>query len=100
MDAYLVGNNSLIPAKRSLITEIFSLLICVGNCARSDCGAAVSCYEIGLGSPEIAKFPVKFPVSREFAWRRVRSALRRQPTSPAPGDFTLCNLRNARQWRA
>jgi hypothetical protein len=55
------------------------LLICVGNCAKSDCGAAVSCYEIGLGSPEIAKFPVKFPDSREFAWRRVRSALGRQP---------------------
>jgi hypothetical protein len=71
--------NSLIPAKNSLFLEIFSLLICVGNCAKSDCGAAVSCYEIGPGSPEIAKFPVKFPVSREFAWRRVRSALRRQP---------------------
>jgi hypothetical protein len=51
-------------------------------------------------APKKANFPVKFPVSREFAWRRVRSALRRQPTSPAPGDFTLSNLRNARQWRA
>jgi hypothetical protein len=71
--------NSLIPAKNSLFFEIFSLLICVGNCSKSDCGAAVSCYEIGLGSPEITKFPVKFPVSREFAWRRVRSALQRQP---------------------
>src|SRR6202023_3379602 len=97
MDAYLVGNNSLIPAKRSLITEIFSLLICVGNCARSDCGAAVSCYEIGLGSPEIAKFPVKFPVSREFAWRRVRSALRRQPGSSAARDCSLKNPINARK---
>ena len=77
-----MGNNSLIPAKSSLIIEIFSLLICVGNCAKSDCGAAVSCYEIGPGSREIAKFPVKFPVSREFAWRRVRSVLPRQPTSP------------------
>ena len=35
--------------------------------AKSRCGAAVSCYEIGPGSPEIAKFPVKFPVSREIA---------------------------------
>jgi hypothetical protein len=92
--------NSLIPAKNSLFFETFSLLICVGNCAKSDCGAAVSCYEIGLGSPKIAKFPVKFPVSREFAWRRARSALRRQPTSAAPGESTLSNLRNARQWRA
>ena len=40
---------------------------------------AVSRSGIGAGSPEIAKFPVKFPVSREFAWRRVRSSLRRQP---------------------
>jgi hypothetical protein len=88
-DAYLFGLlNSLIPAKNSLFFEIFSLLICVGNCAKSDCGAAVSCYEIGLGSPEIAKFPVKFPVSREFAWRRVRSALRRQPGSPEAGNST------------
>src|ERR1700730_17685187 len=84
MDAYTQNSlKSLIPAKNSLFFEIFSLLTCVGNCAKSDCGTAVSCYEIGLGSPEIAKFPVKFPVSREFAWRRVRSALRRQPGSPA-----------------
>jgi hypothetical protein len=70
MDAYLTQSsatpNSLIPAKNSLFLEIFSLLICVGNYAKSDCGAAVSCYEIGPGSPEIAKFPVKFPVSREL----------------------------------
>jgi hypothetical protein len=58
--------NSLIPAKNSLFLEIFSLLICVGNYAKSDCGAAVSCYKIGPGGPEIAKFPVKFPVSREL----------------------------------
>jgi hypothetical protein len=70
MDAYPEFLNSLIPAKNSLFLEIFSLLICVGNCAKSDCGAVVSCYEIRLGSPEIEKFPVKFPVSREFAWRR------------------------------
>jgi hypothetical protein len=66
MDAYSVPRNSLIPAKNSLFLEIFSLLVCVGNYARSDCGAAVSCNEIGLGSPEIAKFPVLFPVSREL----------------------------------
>jgi len=48
--------------------------------------AAGSRYEIGSWSPEIAKFPVKFPVSREFAWRPVRSALRRQPDSPEAGD--------------
>jgi hypothetical protein len=51
------------------------------DCAKNDCSTAVYCGKIGLGSPEIAKFPVKFPVSRELAWRRVRSALPRQPTS-------------------
>src|ERR1700674_4184428 len=49
--------------------------------------AAIFCYEIGLGNPEIAKFPVKIPVSREFAWRRVRSALRRQPGIPRFREF-------------
>ncbi|SIO47530.1 hypothetical protein SAMN05443247_05916 [Bradyrhizobium erythrophlei] len=78
--------NSLLFAKKSLYFEIFSLLICVGNCAKSGCGAAVSCYGIGPGSLEIAIFPVKFPVSREFAWRRVRSALRRQPSTRSARD--------------
>src|SRR3984893_15499778 len=100
MDAYSEFLNSLIPAKNSLFFEIFSLLICVGNCAKSDCGAAVSCYEIGLGAPKIAKFPVKFPVSREFAWRRVRSALRRQPGSLDVGETVPDTRRKARQWRA
>jgi hypothetical protein len=54
----------------------------LGNYAISRCNTAISCYEIGSQSPKNAKFPVKFPVSREFAWRRVRSALRRQPGSP------------------
>ena len=65
--------------KNSLFVEKISLLVRVGNYAKSRCGAAGSRYEIGSWSPEIAKFPVKFPVSREFAWRPVRSALRRQP---------------------
>jgi hypothetical protein len=34
--------NSLIPEKHSLFPKIFSLLICVGNCSRSGCSAAVS----------------------------------------------------------
>ena len=63
--------NSLIPAKNSLFLEIFSLLICVGNCVKSDCGAAVSCYEIGLGSLEIAKFP-------ELAWSVATQSKRRK----------------------
>jgi hypothetical protein len=72
-------NNSLIQLTSSLFFEKFSLLICLGNCAKSHCSAVVSSYEIGSLSLKIVKFPVKFPVSREFAWRQVRSALRRQP---------------------
>jgi hypothetical protein len=61
--------------KKSLLFEIFSLLIFAGNSPRSGCSTAASCCEIASQSPK----NVKFPVSREFAWRRVRSALRRQP---------------------
>jgi hypothetical protein len=70
MDAYsaLTVRDPEFPdtCKNSLFLEIFSLLVCVGNYARTDCGAAVSCNKIGLGSPEIAKFAVLFPVSREL----------------------------------
>ena len=71
--------NSLFLRNNSLILKISSLLTCVGNCLRSGCCTAVSCSDIGSNTLKIAKFPVKFPVSREFVWRRVRSALRRQP---------------------
>jgi hypothetical protein len=71
-------NNSLIESVFSLFFEKFSLLICLGNLAKSHCSGVVSSYDISSGSLKIAEFPVKFPVSREFAWRRVRSALRRQ----------------------
>jgi hypothetical protein len=68
MDAYAVCSlNSLLPDKYSLFFKIFSLLICVGNYAKTACSAAVSRSEIGSQSPKIAKFPVNFPVSREFS---------------------------------
>jgi hypothetical protein len=90
MDAYnastAVHCNSLIPFKNSLILKILSLIICVGNCSRSGCSAAVSCYQIASLSPRIAKFPVKFPDTREFGWRQARSALRRQPPIRAFGQ--------------
>jgi hypothetical protein len=41
------------------------------------------------GSPKIADFPVKFPVSREFAGRQVRSALRGQPVFRVSEKFFL-----------
>ena len=60
----------------------FSLFSCLGNCERNGCGTAVS-RRIGLSwGPKFAKFPVKFPVSREFGGRPARSALHRQPGSP------------------
>jgi hypothetical protein len=78
--------HSLIQLIFSLFLEEFSLLICLGNCAKSLCSAGVSSHQIGFSNLKIAKFPVKFPVSREFAWRRVRTALRRQPASHSTTD--------------
>jgi len=91
--------NSLFLRNNSLILKIFSLLICVGNCARSRCRRAVSCYGIPPQTPKIAIFPVKFPVSRELAWRLVRSALRRQPASGSTGDCYPAIPRSAGQLR-
>jgi hypothetical protein len=102
IDCRIAPNGTKIPCyslKKSLFLEIFSLLIFIGNCVRSHCSTAASCFEIVSQSPKNAKFPVKFPVSREFTRRQVRSALRRQPASPATGDFSLCGARNARRWR-
>jgi hypothetical protein len=48
----------------------------------------------------MTKFPVKFPVSREFGWRRVRSALRRQPGSRRLGENAPDSSRKACQQRA
>jgi hypothetical protein len=48
----------------------------------------VSCPDAVSRWLKIAKFPVKFPDSREFAWRRERLALRRQPASPKDGGGT------------
>src|SRR5258706_8680889 len=93
MDAYVSPSNSLFFGN-------ISLLICVGNCSRSGCNAAVSCSKLLPKAPEIAKFPVKFPDTRESGWRRVRSALRRQPGSPALRQPVPNRRRNARPQRA
>jgi hypothetical protein len=79
--------------------KYFSLLIRVGNYARSGCGTAAYGFKGPSRSPEIAKFPVKFPVSREFARRQARSALRRQPASHSTQDSTVENAESARQLR-
>src|SRR5258708_5083290 len=75
--------NSLLSAKNSLSLKIVSLLIFTGNFWRSYCSTGLLRSEIGAHRPKIAKFAVKFPVSREFGSRRVRSALCRQPGSAA-----------------
>ena len=49
---------SLFRFEKSLFFEIFSLLLCVGNCTRCRCGTASSRYKIGSESPEFAIFPV------------------------------------------
>jgi hypothetical protein len=87
-------------AKISLLVELFSLLICIGNFAKRHCGAALSWSDIVGKALENAKLPVKFPDSREFIRRRVRSALRRQPASPAFGLKIPDTCRKARQQRA
>jgi len=74
-----VGFRSLFAPRNSLISEMFSLIVCAGNCAKNRCGGADSCLEIGPRIPAISVFPAKFPVCREFGWRQVRSPLRRQP---------------------
>ena len=70
--------DSLLRFRNSLFVRIVSLLVCVGNCRRSACSTEVSCSETDPHRPKTAKFPVKFPVTRETAWRQVRSELRRQ----------------------
>jgi hypothetical protein len=44
--------------------------------------AARLAFGLGQFVPDFVNFPVFFPVSREFRWRRVRIGLRRQPPSP------------------
>jgi hypothetical protein len=76
---------SLIGASKSLFWGIFSLITCIGNSPKSRCGMGISCRPTALSGVEFPEFPEKFPVCREFGWRRVRSSLRRQPRSPVFG---------------
>ena len=83
--------------ENSLFLELFSLLIRLGKYPGSRCRTGVFDVDIGSITPKSAKFPVKFPVCRESAWRRVRSAQRRQPTSPRFGEFLFSTSRKIRQ---
>src|ERR1700676_1856909 len=80
--------HSLLPAKKSLFPEIFSLLVCVGNFTRSRCGTAVSRNEIRFRGTKIAKFPVNFPVSRELPTgdRFVSDCAHHHPVFPNRGN--------------
>src|SRR5882724_1290002 len=53
----------------------FAVNVLAGNYAKSRCSTAVSRHETGPQSRQNAEFPVKFPVSREFEWRRASHPL-------------------------
>jgi hypothetical protein len=56
---------SLFLPEISLLSKIFSLLICVGNLPKSGCSTGVFRTDITSKIPKIVKFPVNFPDSRE-----------------------------------
>jgi hypothetical protein len=93
-------HNSLFWLEKSLFCKKDSPLIWVGNSTRSPCSTGASCCGGSGMRPKIAKFPVKFPVSREFARRQVRSALRRQPGSHSIQDSVAKNPIKSRKMRA
>jgi hypothetical protein len=94
-----VGLDLLLLLKKSLLHKKNSLLVRAGNCATSDCGTGLFILQPSHRAPKTANFPVIFPVRREFAWRRVRSALPFQPSSPAVGATGAQIRRKARQSR-
>jgi hypothetical protein len=57
---------SLFLPEISLLPKIISLLIFAGNLPGNRCGTGAFRADIASKSPEIAKFPVNFPVSREL----------------------------------
>ena len=77
--APLLHFKSLLRPEKSLFLELFSLLIRVGKCLKSDCGTAVSGSEIVPRPSKIADFPVKlcqsaFPVSAPNFKERIASS--------------------------
>jgi len=69
----------------------FSLLIYAGN-SRKIAAAQDSAYKIDSQTLN-RKIPCKIPFSREFAWRRARSALRRQPAI-----YAFRSFQETREW--
>jgi hypothetical protein len=70
---------SLLRSRHTLFAKQNSLLVRAGNWAKRLRITAFSSSWSGLRAGKIVNYPVKFPVCREFAWRWVRSRLRRQP---------------------
>jgi hypothetical protein len=60
-----------------------------GNSQRKPCNDVIIYSLWRSRNREFAKFPVKFPVSRETGQSRGPSALLRQPASPGSRDFHL-----------
>jgi hypothetical protein len=75
--------NSLLRPKNSLLVEIFFLVNLLRELFEKSLRHRGYLPAESLRDPKIANFPVKFPVSREFGRRQVRSRLRRQPSIPA-----------------
>jgi hypothetical protein len=80
--------------------ELFSLLIHAGNSWRNGRSAGLFRGQISFERPEITKFPVKFPDSREFLWRLIRSAPRRRPGQSRSRRWYPSRERKVRCWRA
>ena len=57
---------SLFGIKISLLPKIISLTIFSGKLHRNGCGTGAFCTVFASKTPEIAKFPVNFPVTREI----------------------------------
>jgi hypothetical protein len=79
--------NSLLARDNTLFSRTVSLFVGLGNYLRSCCVAAFPGRITRLWVTKIDNFPVKFPVSRDIAWRQARSALRRQPGIPVFREF-------------
>ena len=58
--------NSLFGIKIFLLPKIISLTIFSGKLHRNGCGTGAFCTVFASKTPEIAKFPVNFPVTREI----------------------------------
>jgi hypothetical protein len=89
------GSNSLFTPEGAVQTSLFrennSLFCCVGNSHRKACYNAIIWGLWGSQSPDYAKFPVLFPVSREFGIgdRFDIDCIRHHPVSRISKDRSL-----------